>query len=258
MKLAIVDGQKVEAAPSAKGACVLCGFEMTAKCGEIKIWHWAHKGKLLCDLWWENETEWHRAWKNLFPFDWQEVIHVAENGDKHIADVKTDQGWVLEFQHSHLDPEERRTRNAFYRKLIWIVDGASRKRGKSQFFKALEGSQIRTEVPLWSVFSDESELLRDWAGSHAPVFFDFGEGNQPEGSRLWCLLPGGINGKVHVTVISRSEFISFHQPGSAQAGRDFAKLLNQHSEIISLLHQVRVPITIGQPSLARRRPSFRL
>jgi len=56
----------------------------------------------MCDNWWENETQWHRDWKNHFPVEWQEVVQIAEDGEKHIADVKTSEGWVVEFQHSYL------------------------------------------------------------------------------------------------------------------------------------------------------------
>ena len=54
------------------------------------MWHWAHRGSRFCDPWWENETEWHRSWKGQFPVNWQEVVHQAETGEKHIADVKTE------------------------------------------------------------------------------------------------------------------------------------------------------------------------
>jgi competence protein CoiA len=101
---ALVNGQRQEAQPNLSGECPNCTGPMVAKCGEVRAKHWAHVGKRICDPWWENETEWHRAWKGQFPADWQEIVHPGENGEKHIADVKTDQGWVLEFQHSHLDP----------------------------------------------------------------------------------------------------------------------------------------------------------
>jgi competence protein CoiA len=114
MKYALVNGQRQEAQPNLSGECPSCASPMVEKCGEIRTKHWAHLGKRVCDTWWENETGWHRAWKGRFRTDWQEVIHSTENGEKHIADVKIDQGWVLEFQHSHLDPEERRARDAFY------------------------------------------------------------------------------------------------------------------------------------------------
>jgi competence protein CoiA len=77
---------------------------MVAKCGEVRAPHWAHRSRRECDHWWEPETEWHRAWKNAFPEEWQEIVHWAEDGEKHIADVKTGRGWVIEFQHSYFAP----------------------------------------------------------------------------------------------------------------------------------------------------------
>ena len=93
-----------------------------AKCGDIRVRHWAHKGHLVCDPWWENETKWHRDWKDHFPTNWQEVVHRAADGERHIADVTTGEGWVIEFQHSYLRPEERRSRDAFYPKLIGLAE----------------------------------------------------------------------------------------------------------------------------------------
>ena len=111
MKFALVNDQRHEAAPGLSGRCMSCDQAMVAKCGNVKVWHWAHKGRRTCDLWWENETEWHRTWKGRFPENWQEVVHKDDAGEKHIADVKTDQGWVIEFQHSHIKPEERHSRD---------------------------------------------------------------------------------------------------------------------------------------------------
>ena len=133
MKFALVDGNKTEATRGIKGICPSCGSEVIAKCGEVKINHWAHKGTRICDIWWENETEWHRQWKNNFPNDWQEVVNFDVKGEKHIADVKTDEGWVLEFQHSYLKPEERNSRNEFYSKLVWVIDGLEEKLIKYNF-----------------------------------------------------------------------------------------------------------------------------
>ena len=140
MKFSLVNGQRQEAQPNLSGECPVCGQATVAKCGEVKIWHWAHKGRRTCDPWWENETEWHRTWKGQFPEAWQEVVHPANSGEKHIGDVTTDQGWVIEFQHSYLKPDERRSRDDFYPKLVWVVNGARRKRDAEQFRKALNQS----------------------------------------------------------------------------------------------------------------------
>jgi competence protein CoiA len=99
MKYALVNGERQEAKPGLSGKCECCGDSIVAKCGDERIWHWSHKGNRTCDPWWENQIEWHRAWKGQFPKEWQEIIHADANGEKHIADVKTDQSYVVEFQH---------------------------------------------------------------------------------------------------------------------------------------------------------------
>ncbi|MBK8202524.1 MAG: hypothetical protein IPK68_09510 [Bdellovibrionales bacterium] len=104
MKYALVEGKREDAQPGLSGECPGCGRPVVEKCGELKISHWAHIGKRICDPWWENETEWHRTWKGHFPKQWQEFVHRAEDGERHIADVKTDQGYIIEFQHSHIRP----------------------------------------------------------------------------------------------------------------------------------------------------------
>lgn len=229
MKFALINGQRQEAQPNLSGLCPACDQAMIAKCGEVKIWHWAHKGRRTCDPWWENETEWHRAWKGRFPESWQEVIHQADNGEKHIADVKTDQGWVIEFQHSYIKPEERRSRDTFYQKLVWVVDGARRKRDRTQFQNALKrGIPVGSNSVLKRAFSDECVLLREWADSHAPVFFDFG-GEQV----LWWLLKGNPDGSAYVTSYSRSDFIEIHRGGATQKARDFDEFVKEISKLVA-------------------------
>ena len=184
MRYALVNNQKLEAQPNLLGSCTYCEKPMTSKCGEKNIWHWAHKSKRICDSWWENETEWHRTWKSHFPVEWQEIIQHADDGEKHIADVKTDQDLVLEFQHSQIMPEERLARENFYKKILWIVDGKRRLRDKIKFFDEIEFTSCvdgRDDNRILNVL--RSTLLCEWSESNVPVFFDFGE------DTLWCLLP---------------------------------------------------------------------
>ena len=112
MKFALIHGQRQEAKKGLRGTCPGCESPVIAKCGEIRAGHWAHERKSDCDPWRENEGQWHRAWKDRFPDDWQEVLQYAENGEKHTADVKTADGYVLEFQHSPIKPEEHRARES--------------------------------------------------------------------------------------------------------------------------------------------------
>ena len=97
---------------------------MIAKCGPRILHHWAHYGRRNCDPWWENETSWHRRWKNLFPDDCREVCHTASDGEVHRADIKTPTGIVIEVQHSSMTDAERISRETFYRNLVWVIDGS--------------------------------------------------------------------------------------------------------------------------------------
>ena len=212
MKFALINGDKAQATKGARGFCPRCGSELIARCGEVKINHWAHQGSRNCDPWWENETDWHRSWKDKFPIKWQEVVHFDQSGEKHIADVKTESGYVLEFQHSYLNPEERRSRNAFYSKLVWVVDGVRRKTDRSQFQKILEeGTSLRANVPIKQVhFPDECRLLKEWHDSNALVFFDFQEEKDTEQSNLWFLFPKTTSGGTYLSPFSRVKFIELH------------------------------------------------
>jgi hypothetical protein len=141
----------------------------------------------------------------------------------------TDQGWVLEFQHSPIKPEERRSRDAFYRKLVWVVDGVRRSRDSAQFLSALNsGRPIGPNSLVRKVFSDECKILREWVGSPAPIFFDFG-GEQV----LWWILRGTANGAAYVAPFSRSEFITIHRGGPTRKAREYEEFVSDLSKLVS-------------------------
>ena len=228
-RFALVNGQRHEAQPKLVGKCLFCDRPMVAKCGEVRARHWAHQGKSTCDPWWENKTEWHRKWQAQFPDAWQEVVHHAETGEKHLADVKTDRGWIIEFQHSYLDPEERRIRNAFYRKVIWVVNGTRREKDAAQLLNAWnQGVPIGANPFLRRAFSNNCTLLREWAGSNAPIFFDLGEAE-----RLWWLLATSAKG-AYLTPYSRARFIESHRAGgAADTAREFDEFVNDIPKLVA-------------------------
>jgi len=118
MRFAELNNKRILANPLEKNAiCPLCKTNVIAKCGEIKIWHWAHKNNCECDSFGEPETEWHLNWKNCFPKECQEII--IEN---HRADVKIN-NIVIEFQNSPISPEKIKEREDFYEKLKWVLNG---------------------------------------------------------------------------------------------------------------------------------------
>ena len=163
----------------------------------------------------ENETQWHRAWKNYFPTEWQESNRVdSTTGEKHIADIKTDKGFVIEFQHSAIQPSEIQSREAFYKNMVWVVDGTRLKRDYPRFCRGFRDHRPTIVEGFFRLFFPEKYLPERWLGSSKPVYFDF-QGttliDQPNDMRafLWCLLPGRVDQCAVVACISRKQFIDF-------------------------------------------------
>ena len=232
MRFALSNNERIEPTKGAKGVCPCCGSELVARCGEIKVHHWAHKKK--CDdHWWENETDWHRNWKNQFPKDWQEVIHKDESGEKHIADVKTSSGWTIEFQHSAISKEERDSRDYFYNKLIWIVDGTRRKTDIEQFNNQIwRASYISNEPFILRVFNEDEldrfRLNQEWGYSKSLVLFDFGKSEvsyrdeYKSNEDLWLIYPS--RNRTYITSISKGSFIEMMT--SSRLDEVYMRLLN--------------------------------
>ena len=209
MLIAEVDGKRCKATKNAKGICPYCKSEVIAKCGEQKIAHWAHKSCKVCDNWHDKETEWHLMWKNYFPESWQEIIkYDATTGEKHIADVCTEKGFVLEFQHSTINPEERQSRENFYKNMNWVVDGTRLKNDFKRFVKIIDDiSMARVIFPITipnqnnrqvgniiEVNYPEEIFPKNWLNSTVPVVFDFkglASIDAPSDIRhyIFCLLP---------------------------------------------------------------------
>jgi competence protein CoiA len=213
MQYAIVDGIRMKAAKQLKGKCEHCGSEMIPKCGINKIDHWAHKGNRNCDPWWENETQWHRAWKNNFPTAWQEIILLDEaTGEKHIADVRTEYGLVIEFQHSHIEPDERAKREIFYNNMVWIVDGTRLKRDYPRFLKGKQSFRSTNRRGVFLVDFPDECFPAAWIGGSVPVIFDF-KGTETDGGlkdwkhHLYYLYPKSNSGESVVAIISREPLI---------------------------------------------------
>jgi hypothetical protein len=154
------------------------------------------------------------------PSGWQEVPHTAENGERHRADVKTATGLVLEFQHSFLNPHERGAREAFYSKMVWVVDGLRRIRDRAQFFVSLgrpiymfSAPPMFAPTPFFWAPSNEGALLRDWKSSRVPVYFDFGDSGQGDKPILWRRHPCGRDGEAYLSPVQKALFLRVHAEG---------------------------------------------
>lgn len=172
MRFALLEGRRVEAKPKQRATCPGCQSEVVAKCGKHNAWHWSHKARAHCDPWWETEGEWHRNWKNRFPVDWQEIIcDDSASGERHIADVKTPSGLVIEFQHSTISPDEVKSREEYYKSIIWVIDGCKNDFDRVNF--SLSRSRPNEEGLAHFTWYGRSQIFKRWHTTK-PVFIDFG------------------------------------------------------------------------------------
>lgn len=220
MKYALVDNFRVEPAKGLKGFCPACCSPMISRCGDQRVHHWAHKNGSLCDRWWENETDWHRQWKNKFPKYWQEKVFTNKtNGEKHIADVHTVHGLTVEFQHSHIKPEERIAREQFYDNLLWIVDGTRLKQDYPRFRKNIDMLRRTDKQGQFIIDHRDKCFPLAWTNCKVPVIFDFRVNGDPQDSDelreyLICLMPSqGIRESV-VYFLTVDSFVNNVQRGS--------------------------------------------
>lgn len=189
---------RIKPTKGAHALCPVCRQEVIARCGTKRIWHWAHQKDCQCsDQWWENETEWHRRWKEEFPEDWREVVLQDDStGEIHRADVKLqNSGLVLEFQHSAIDPQEFQSRVNFYRNMVWVADARpsqfkrfmKRLIGGEGHFDLISGDEAKLDrrikdvlhrvavenFELYMVQYLEEIFPKAWLSSSVPVIFDF-------------------------------------------------------------------------------------
>lgn len=166
--------------------CPFCHSEMITKMGKIKIHHFAHKNRIVCDEWYsENKGEWHRGMQKLFKKEYQEVI-IYQDDDKrtgvfHIADIcipKQDgTKLIIEFQHSPISVDEFLKRTVFYlgkeekpNTLIWIFDFRDK---EMRFYKnpKCEKNEINIKWKWASKIFTYYNFKNNWAKKIKIVFY---------------------------------------------------------------------------------------
>jgi len=128
------------------------GVELIAKCGEVKVHHWARK-TADPDTWWEKETPWHINWKSLFPENDREQKITDCTGETHRMDARTFIGikaYVLEFQNSRIEISEVSARDTAYKNngyagVIWVWNGETIKMETEALGNGLVRAVIRTK-----------------------------------------------------------------------------------------------------------------
>jgi len=252
MKYAIVNDEKREAKYGLNGTCPICEVPVKPRCGRIRVPHWYHPPGSF-DHHWEPETEWHRKWKDVFPKECQEVCHRAVDGERHLADVKTTHGHVLEFQNSPISEEERRSREAIYRPLYWVVNGLRLKGDRAKFFEALRFMQVLHANPLTVAVPTATCLpLRKWENSETLVLFDFGEAEEASDALrfgapvLWAMRPGSPKGQAVLMPVGRVHFLDAMMKGKRLIGV-------QGVMPTARVPNFAIPLPLQRPNLVRMR-----
>lgn len=160
---------------------------------------------------WEPETSWHRAWKNEFPNEWQEISGKDTTGEMHIADVFVPNGLAIEIQHSPIAKGEVEARTKFYPKICWIVNGARLKKGWTNFQRALSIGFERemNGIIVHKIFSQDLTLLKQWEKLDALVIFDFHENG------LWSIEHNNGRGSAYAQRIERRNLLKLLKIGKS-------------------------------------------
>ena len=215
---AIVENQKIEAIPRTKGTCPLCEGKVFSKCGEVKVWHWAHFNNEDCDSWCEPETLWHRHWKMTFGKENAEIV-LKENGKKHIADILTKEKVVIELQNSPIQKPVIREREEFYgERMLWLINGETFKDNlivknyweDQDYLKLMSLPRppvrwVRSSPEITKgkngEFFNWKNPRKSWADVQRPVFIDLGEGS------LFMVKEGMGTTQIRGTYFSKEIFI---------------------------------------------------
>ena len=223
MLFAYINGIKSQASPKANAVCTFCNESMIAKCGRVKTWHWAHKKIDTCDSWHEPETEWHRNWKLVFGKEHCEITFIKD-GKKHIADIKTINGWVIELQNSKISIDTMEAREGFYgQEMIWVINGIKFKDNFRTFIPQTFNDQCYDDyspefeyyaklhgfTPKYRpVTETNNDLYFQWKYAHAvwrksnrKIYIDFGK------EMLFCITNRTGDDQGRGFEISKIEFI---------------------------------------------------
>ena len=113
-----------------------------------------------------------------------------------------------------MNPEERNSREQFYKNLVWVIDGTRLKKDYPRFLKAKEKFRLTSKKGYFIVDFPNQCFPSAWVGSSVPVFFDFkgvekinyaNDWRQP----LYLLFPKTDSLETYVAIISRQSFINF-------------------------------------------------
>jgi hypothetical protein len=196
-------GQRTQAAKGQHASCPGCKGPVIARCGQIKVHHWAHETGCECDPWHEPETPWHINWKMQFQEQRREVVVPPHRADVIGTWVDTDNEarCVVELQHSAIDPAEIEEREIFYLReinhMVWVIDA----RDFAHHFEFVGQDTFNGGATVRASFKWK-HFRRSWGSFHlTPRYLDFG-------NELWRIDDVNDSGLGSCRSYSYHEFLS--------------------------------------------------
>ena len=106
--------------------CRCCSSQLQAVLQTDKVKHFRHVSIDECvSSTSDNLLLWHILWQSTVTVENREYI-IERNYKRHRADIYIpEKNYVIEIQHSHIDPDKIKEREIFYENIIWIIDGTS-------------------------------------------------------------------------------------------------------------------------------------
>ena len=214
MLWAIVNNHKDSASPQSKGNCPMCEREVFSKCGDIKIWHWAHYKGESCENWCEPDSDWHLHWKTTFGKENSEIV-IEKNDERHLADIFTKTEVVIVLQSSSLKHEEIKEKEYFFgERMIWLINGIEllknftffNSESYEKYYGWLDiGARGIQNITIDKYYSFEWKYFRrSWIDVERPVFIDFKH-------HLFWVKVGMGNSNGVGRIISKEKFIRKYQ-----------------------------------------------
>lgn len=207
------------------GKCELCGGKVGARKGDIRVNHWYHlDGRGDCDPWHEPKGEWHRQIQCCFPVSRQEYVICRKVGDatvKHIADIYTKSGYVIEVQMSPLSLGKIAEREEFYGRIVWFVSGHNPLVENFHTSAFMENAElVQGECFEYYAVPEKCHAInRHWTGRDGLVFFDIDpeSGVDFDNKDVLCLVLGmRRHGYLILRVVKERELIDAFLGDDAQ------------------------------------------
>jgi len=176
--------ERIRATKNAAAVCPECKESLIPKCGDIKIWHWAHKHESNCWYSAHPMTLFHLAWQDLALKQGYDVeVNFKDDSGKiiHRADILTKDNRIIEIQHSDISSKEMIQRSEFYKSkqlpVDWIIDDNKRYKEKNFCLTSClhpTTKQIQPQIFNKKIPRKYSCLFDDEKTKYGKVIMDFG------------------------------------------------------------------------------------